>query len=140
MYLLQIYSLSSSVISENKLPSYIVGLAYYELEGNHINVIVSATIPNNTALIITLYKTYHPNATINLVGPGRQNINIIIWAINQYLLEFSSNVVHKQVPYAGYDKGAVNEVAQNEFGRKANVIYSSYILPVDISIFYHGKF
>ena len=122
------------------MPLYIVGLAYYELGGNHINVIVSATIPNNTALIITLYKAYHPNATVNLAGPGRENIKIIIWAINQYPLYFSSNFVHKQVPYAGYDKDAVNKVAHNEFEKKANVIYSSYTSSVDIRVFYYGKY
>ena len=140
MHLLQIYSLCSFVISEYKSPSYIVGLAYYELGGNHINVIVPATIPNNTALIITLYKAYHPNAIINLAGPGRENIKIIIWTVNQYPLYFSPNFVHKQVPYAGYDKDAVNKVSQNEFGNTANVIYSLYTSPGDISIFYDGKY
>ena len=86
-----------------------------------------------------MYKAYNPNATINLAGPGRENIKKIIWALNQYTLYFSSNFVHKQIIYGGYDKGAVNKAAQNEFGRKANVIYSSYTLPVRISVFYYGK-
>ena len=66
------------VISANTLVSYIVGLAYHQLGDQHINVDMSATIPNNTALIITTYKAFHPNATINIVGPGRENVKIVI--------------------------------------------------------------
>ena len=119
---------------------YIAGLAYYQLGDQHINVDMSATIPNNTAMIITTYKAFHPNATINIVGPGRENVKIVIWATHQYQLYFSSNFVHKQVPYSGYNKDAVNKMAQNEFGKKANVIYSSSTSPVDISVFYYGKY
>ena len=140
VYLLQVYSLTSSVILENKSPSYIVGLAYYRLGGKHINVIASGTIPNNTVLIITLYKAYHPNATLNISGPGGENIKMIIWAIYKYPLYFPSNFVHKEASYSGYNKDAVNKVALEEFGRKANVIYSSYTSPVDISVFYYGKY
>ena len=100
---------------------------------------MSSTIPNNTALIITLYEAYHPNATINIAGPGRENIKIVIWATYKYPLYFSSTLMEKRISYAGYDKGAVNKVAKNEFGKEANVIYSSYISPVDISVFYYGK-
>ena len=140
MYLLQIDWLIFSVFSANTHISYIVGLAYYQLGDQHINVDMSATIPNNTALIITLYKAYQPNATINIAGPGRENIKKIIWATYQYPLYFSSDFVHKQVRYAGYTKFAVNKVAQNEFGKTANVIYSLYTSPVDISAFYYGKY
>ena len=140
MYLLNIYSLTSSVIAENKSPSYIVGLAYYQLGGKHVNVIVSATIPNNTALIITTYKAFDPNATINIVGPGRENVKIVIWATYQYQLYFSSNFVHKHVPYSGYNKDAVNKVSQNEFDKNADVIYSLNTSPEDISDFYYGKY
>ena len=141
MYLLNIYSLTSSVIAENKSPSYIVGLAYYQLRGKHVNVIVSATIPNNTALIITTYKAFRPNTTtINIAGPGRENIKLIIWGVDQYRIYFPSNFVRKQVYYQGYNKDAVNKMAQNEFGKKANVIYSSSRSPVDISVFYYGKY
>ena len=140
VYLLQIYGLIFSLISANTSTSYIVGLAYYQLGDNHINVDMSATIPNNTALIITLYKAYYPNATINIAGPGRENVKIIIWATYKYPLYFSSNIVHKHIPYEGATKFAVNKVALEEFGKKANVIYSSYTSPVDISVFYYGKY
>ena len=129
-----------SVILANTSISYIIGLAYYQLGDQHINVNMSATIPNNTALIITLYKAYQPNATINIAGPGRENIKKIIWATNQYPLYFSSDFVHKHVHYAGFTKFAVNRVAQKEFGKTANVIYSLYTSPVDISAFYYGKY
>ena len=140
VYLLQIYGLIFSLISANTSTSYIVGLAYYQLGDNHINVDMSATIPNNTALIITLYKAYYPNATINIAGPGRENVKIIIWATYEYPLYFSSNIVHKHITYEGHTKYAVNKVALEEFGKKANVIYSSYTSPVDISVFYYGKY
>ena len=48
--------------------------------------------------------------------------------------------MHKQNPYEGYNKDAVNKIAQNEFDKKPNVIYSSSTSPVDISIFYQGKY
>ena len=140
MYLLHIYGFIFSLISANTSTSYIVGLAYYQLGDKHINVDMSATSPNNTALVITLYRAYRPNATINITGPGRENVKIIIWATSQYPLYFSSNFVHKHVPYAGYTKYAVNKVAQNEFGKKANVIYSLYTSPADINSFYYGKY
>ena len=139
VYLLQNYGLTSFAFSENEPPSYIVGLAYYQLAGRNINVIVAATIPNNTALIITLYRAYYPNATINISGPGREKIKLIIWALRYYEIYFSSNVVHKHVSYAGYTKDAVNKVAQNEFGKNANTTYAKYTSPADISIFYYGK-
>ena len=140
VYLLQVYSLTSSVILENKPPSYIVGLAYYQLGGKRINVIASGTVPNNTVLIITSYKAYHPNATLNISGPGRENIKMIMWGISQYPLYFASNFVRKQFSYSGYKKDDVNKVALDEFGKKANVIYSSGTSPVDISVFYYGKY
>ena len=126
--------------SANTSPSYIVGLAYHKLGVKHIDVTVSATIPNNTALIITLYRSCYPNATINFVGPGRENIEIVIWAIDGYVLYFSSNVVHNHVPYAGDRKDAVNTMAVNEFSKEANVICSSQASPIDISVFYTGKY
>ena len=140
VYLLQIYGLIFSLISANTSTSYIVGLAYYQLGNKHINVDISATIPNNTALVITVYSPYRPNATINITGPGRENVKIIIWATYEYPLYFSSNIVHKHIFYEGYTKYAVNKVALEEFGKKANVIYSSYTSPVDISVFYYGKY
>ena len=95
MYLVQIYSLTYFVILESKSPSYIDGLAYYQLGGKHINIIVSATIPNNTALIITLYRAYYPNATIEITGTGREKIKIIIMAFHYNGIYFPSNFVHK---------------------------------------------
>ena len=146
MYLLQKYSLTFSVISANTPTSYIVGLAYYQLGDKYVNVIMPATIPSNTALIITLHQAYHTrswrhnNAAINIAGPGRKNIKIIIWATYRGQLFFPSNLVHKRISYAGYNRAAVNKVAKNEFCKEANVIYSSYRSPVNISVFYSGKY
>ena len=117
----------------------VVGLAYYQLGAKHVNVIVSATIPNNTALIITTYKAFRPNATINIAGSGRENIKLIISVVDHWIY-FPSNFLRKQVFYQGYNKDAVIKMAQNEFGKKANVIYSSSTSPVDISVFYYGKY
>ena len=55
-------------------------------------------------------------------------------------LHFFFNLANKQVSYSGYSKSAVNKVAQNEFGKDADVIYSSYISPVNINVFYGGKY
>ena len=140
MHLLQNYSLIFSLISAITPTSYIVGLAYNKLGDKYINVIMSATIPNNTALIITLYEAYHPSAAINITGAGQKNIKIIIWATYQDTLQFSSNLVHKQISYAGKDSSAVNKVAQNEFGKEADVIYTSDTSPTDINVFYYGKY
>ena len=146
VYLLQNCSLFSSSILAISSPSYIVGLAYYELGGKTVNVAVPATIPNNTALVITLYTAYNPSfslqydATINIVGSGRKNIKTIIWATYERTLHFSSDFVNKQVSYSGYNKNAVDKVAQNEFGKDADVIYSSYRSRVNISVFYGGKY
>ena len=146
VYLLQnCRSVLSSVLGITS-PSYIVGLAYYELGSTTINVVMPATIPNNTALVITLYTAYNPSfsqqydATINIVGSGRKNIKTIIWATYEKTLHFSSDLVNKQVSYSGYNKNAVDKVAQNEFGKDADVIYSSYRSPVNINIFYSGKY
>ena len=119
-----------------------IGLAYSELADKCINVIMSATIPNNTALIITLFDAYrrHNNATINIAGPGRKNIKIIIWATFEDPLYFSSNLIHKRISYVGYNKSAVNKVSKNEFGKEADVIYSSLKSPADISVFYCGMY
>ena len=78
--LLQKYSLFFLGILANTTISYIDGLAYYQLGDKYVNVIMSETIPSNTALIITLYNAYwlHRNATINIAGPGREYIKIII--------------------------------------------------------------
>ena len=115
-------------------------MAYYKLGAKYVNVTLPATIPSNTALIITLYKAAYPNATINISGPGQKNIKIIIWATYYDPLFFSSDLVHKQISYAGYDKSAVNKVAKNEFGKEANVIYSSYRSPGNINVFFSGKY
>ena len=126
--------------SANTSPSYIVGLAYHKVRGMHIDVTVSPTIPDNAALIITLQRSYYPKATINIVGSGRENIKIVIWAIDGYALQFSSNVVDTRVPNAGDRKDAVNTLTINEFGKEANVIYSSQTSPIDMSVFYNGKY
>ena len=146
VYLLQNYrSVLSSVLAITS-PSYIIGLAYYELGSTTINVVMPETIPNNTALVITLYTAYNPSfsqqydATINIVGSGHKNIKTIIWATYEKTLHFSSDLVNKQVSYSGYNKNAVDKVAQNEFGKDADVIYSSYRSPVNISVFYSGKY
>ena len=126
-------------------PSYIFGLAYYELGGKTVNVIIPSTTPNNTALVITLYEAYHPgfrqqyDANVNIIGSGLNHVKTIIWATYQSTLHFSSNSVNKRVSYAGYDRNAVNKVAQKEFGRDADVVYSSYRSPVNITVFYGGK-
>ena len=105
-----------------------------------------ATIPHNTALVITLYTAYNPSfsrqydATINIVGSGRKNIKTIIWATYERTLHFSSDLVNKQVSYSGYNKNAVDKVARNEFGKDADVIYSSYRSRVNILVFYGGKY
>ena len=105
-----------------------------------------ATIPNNTALVITLYTAYNPSssrqsdATINIVGSGSKNIKTVIWATYEKRLHFSSDLVNKQVSYSGFNKNAINKVAQNEFGKDADIIYSSYRSRVNISVFYGGKY
>ena len=61
VYLLQnSKSVLSSVLAITS-PSYIIGLAYYELGGTTVNVVMPATIPNNAALVITLYTAYNPS-------------------------------------------------------------------------------
>ena len=125
-------------------PSYIVGLAYYELGGKTVYVLIPSTIPSNTALVITLYKANNPShiqqyATIKIFGSASKNITII-WATYRNTLRFSSNLVNKQVSYSGYNKDAVNKVAQNEFGKDADVIYSSHRSPILINVLYSGKY
>ena len=56
--LLGSYCFNLSSISAITPPSYIVGLAYYELGNKTVNVVMPATIPSNTALVITLYDAY----------------------------------------------------------------------------------
>ena len=105
-----------------------------------------ATIPSNTALVITLYEAYHTDfrqqddANVNIIGSGRNHVKTIIWATYKSTLHFSSNSVNKRVSYAGYKRDAVNKVAQNEFGKDANFVYSSYASPVNINVFYSGKY
>ena len=66
--------------------SYIIELAYYELGGKTVNVVMPAPIPRNTELVRTLYEAYNLNfsrqynAAINIVGSGRKNSETIIWA------------------------------------------------------------
>ena len=126
-------------------PSYIVGRAYFELSGKTINVVIRSTIPNNTALAITLYDAYNPNfrqydANVSIIGSALNHVKTIIWATYQSTLHFSSNSVNKRVSYAGYDRNAVNKVAQKEFGKDADIVYSSYTSPGNITIFYGGKY
>ena len=140
------YYFTLSSISAITQPSYIVGLAYYELGGQTVNVVMPATIPNNTALVITLYEAYHPgfrqqyDANVNIIGSGRNHVKTIIWATYKSALHFFSNSVNKRVSYAGYKRDAVNKVAQNEFGKDADVVYSSYASPVNINVFYSSKY
>ena len=135
-----------SSVSAITPPSCIVGLAYYELGDQTVNVIMPATIPRNTALVITLYEAYHAgfrqqyDANVNIIGSGRYHVKTIVWATYKSTLRFSSNSVNKRVSYAGYKRDAVNEVAQNEFGKDADVVYSSYASPVNINVFYSGKY
>ena len=70
--------MNSFVFSKNKPPSYIVGLAYNQLAGRNINVVVAATISNNRALIIKMHRAYYPNRTINIAEPGGEKIKLII--------------------------------------------------------------
>ena len=76
---------------------------------------------------------------INIAGPGRKNIKIIIWATFEDPLYFSSNLIHKWISYAGYHNGTVNKVSKNEFGKEADVIYSSFKSPVDIGVLSYGN-
>ena len=105
-----------------------------------------ATVPSNTALVITLYGTYlrgfrpQDDANVNIVEPGRNHVKTIIWATYKGALHFFSNSVNKQVTYAGYKMDAVNEVAQDEFGRNSDVVYSSYTSPATIDLSYGGKY
>ena len=142
VYFLQNYSLDFLVISANTSTPCIVGLAYFKLGKKYVNVIMSATIPNNTAVILTLFDAYrrHSRATINIAGPGRKNVKIIIWSTFEDPLDFTSNLVHKRISYAGYEKSDVNKVAKKEFGREADVVYSSFKSPGNISVFYSGKY
>ena len=127
-------------------PSYIVGLAYYELGGKTVNVVVPSTTPNNTALVITLYEAYNPSfgkgydANVNIVGSGRNHVKTIIWATYESTLHFSSNSVNKRVSYEGYNRNAVNKVAQKEFNKDADIVHSSYRSPVNITVFYGSKY
>ena len=104
-----------------------------------------ATIPSNTVLVITLYEAYHPgfrhhyDGNVNIIGSGRNHVKTIIWATYKSTLHFFSNSVNKQVSYAGYKRDAVDEVAQNEFGKDADVVYSSYESPANIDVFYGSK-
>lgn len=70
--------MASFVFSKNKPPSYIVGLAYNQLAGRNINVVVAATISNNRALIIKMHRAYYPNRTINIAEPGGEKVKLII--------------------------------------------------------------
>ena len=111
-----------------------------------VNVVMPATIPSNTALVITLYEAYHPgfrqqyDANVNIIGSGRNHVKAIIWATYKSTLHFFSNSVNKRVSYAGYKRDAVNRVAQNKFGKEVDVVYSSYASPVNINIIYGGKY
>lgn len=42
--------------------------------------------------------------------------------------------------YVVYDMNAVNKSAQEEFGKDADIVYSSYTSPGNITIFYGGKY
>ena len=78
------YYFTLSSISAITQPSYIVGLAYYELGGQTVNVVMPATIPSNIALVVTLYEAYHPgfrqqyNANVNIIGSGHNHVKAII--------------------------------------------------------------
>ena len=114
--------------------------------GNTVNVVIPSTVPNNTALVITLYAAYHPgfreyyDANVNIIGSGRNHVKTIIWATYESALQFSSNSVNKRVSYAGYQRDAVNKVAQKEFSKDADVVYSSYRSPVNITVYYDSKY
>ena len=117
----------------------------FRTEWQDYNVVIRSTIPNNTALAITLYDAYNPNfrqyhANVSIIGSALNHVKTIIWAIYQSTLHFSSNSVNKRVSYAGYDRNAVNKVAQKEFGKDADVVYSLYRSPVNITVFYGGKY
>lgn len=64
----------------------------------------------------------------------------IIWATYKSALHFLANLVNTQVSYGIFNRQAVNEVAQNEFGKDADFIYSSHVSPVNINVFYGGKY
>ena len=112
---------------------------------------VAETVKNHEStqkphLIIALYEAYNPNfsqqhnATINIVGFGCKNIKTAICSTYTSTLHFSSDLVNKQISYSGYNKNAVEKVSQNEFGKDADVIYSSYRSPENISVLYGGKY
>ena len=55
-------------------------------------------------------------------------------------IHFSSDFENKRLYYSGYNKSHLNELAQNEFSKDTDVIYSSYRSPVNINVFYVGKY
>ena len=145
MYLAQHYTLVLFLVLEIDSPSYIIGLAYYELGGKTAIIFIPSTIPSNTALVITLYNAYNPSyiqedPIINIVGSGSENVKTVIWATYRNALQFSSNLVNKWVSYSGYNKVAVNRVAQYEFGKDADVICSSHRSPIIINTLSCGKY
>ena len=123
---------------------FILCLTYYELGDKAVSVVIPTIITSNTTLVITLYEAYNPslswqyNATIN-TGSGCKNIKTIIWATSKFTPYFSSDFLNELIFYSGYIKGAINKVSQNEFGKDADVIYSSYRSPLNVNIFYDGK-
>ena len=126
-------------------PDYIVGLAYYELGDKTVYINIPATIPQNTALVITLYEAYHPgfrqqyDANVIINGPGKNHIKSIIWSTYKSALHFQANAVTKRLSYAGYQKTSANKVAQTEFGKAPNLVLSSYKSPVQINVPSNGN-
>ena len=126
------FKLTFSVILAITSNPYIVGFAYYELGYRNVTIYMPVTNPNNTGLIVTLYKPYRSHqssfgqqdAAINIAGPGRKNIKIIVGATYIDVIYFPSNLVNMQVPFAGFDTAAVHKVAQSEFSKRANGLYS----------------
>lgn len=139
------YRLSLISILGITRPSYIVGLTCTRLGGKIVNVVIPAIVSNNTALIITVYETYHRGSyycstAVNVTGSERNHVKTIIWACHINLLYFSSNSVIKKVFYEGSGRDAVKNVAKNEFFKDADVIYSSYKSLINIRIFHDGNY
>lgn len=115
-------------------------MSYYELGDKAVSVAILTIIPCKIALFIRLCEAYNPslswqyNATIN-TGAGCKNIKTIISATYKNILYISPDFSNELIFYSGYTKGATNKVSQNEFGKDADVIYSSYRSPLNVNIF-----
>ena len=125
----------------------------YNTPGNETWYIdIPANIPENTALTITLYTAfqYHTSSQwqqedrdVVVSGAARHRITSVIWSIfdtnvnlNFQSGSFSDNVDIRRVDvgYAGYDDEAAHKIAQDVFGKDADVVLSAYRAPGRVNI------